>query len=155
MESSETAREDLLMEVLMILKETFEGSPPGQGSIYLDRGVSIENTLSRVSFEDASKDRNGTTIAAHTEHLKFYIDRLVEYMNGRTEPVHWDQSWLIETVSEDEWSILREGLKDSYLNAIEQVAEFRDKGEYKAGELTAIVAHTAYHLGAIRQMAKG
>ena len=34
---------------------------------------------------------------------KFYLDRLCEFMQGRTEPVKWEQSWLIETVNEEEW----------------------------------------------------
>ena len=86
--------------VAYLLRETFEGSPEGQQSAYLDRGVGVFNTLAAVSAEAASRDFKGTTVAAQTEHAKFYLDRLCEFINGRSERVNWDDSWLIETVNE-------------------------------------------------------
>jgi len=99
--------EDLVRDVLLVLRETFEGSPDGEGSIYLDRGIGVLSTLGELSAEQASQRFEGSTIAAHTEHLKFYVDRLVEFIEGRTAPVNWEDSWLIETVNEDEWAALR------------------------------------------------
>ena len=81
--------------VAYLLRETFEGSPEGQPSAYLDRGVGIFITLEKLSAEAVSKEFYGTTIAAQTEHAKFYLDRLCEFINGRTERVNWDDSWLI------------------------------------------------------------
>src|SRR5687767_7437330 len=99
-------------------------------------------------------DFHGTTIAAQTEHAKFYLDRLCEFMQGRTEAVKWEQSWLIETVSDEEWNHLREGMLKSYENVLRCFAEIESWNEDNIGEAIAIVAHTAYHLGAIRQIAK-
>src|SRR3954469_22869773 len=90
-----------------LLRETFEGSPEGQPSAYLDRGIGLFSTLEDLSAEAASKEFEGTTIAAQTEHAKFYLDRLCEFINGRTESVNWDDSWLIEDVDEVEWDALR------------------------------------------------
>ncbi|MGH9819088.1 MAG: hypothetical protein ACRD43_02865, partial [Pyrinomonadaceae bacterium] len=93
--------------VAYLLRETFAGSPDGQPSAYLDRGVGLFSTLEGLSADEASHGIADMTIAAQTEHAKFYLDRLCEFINGRTASVNWDDSWLIETVNEPEWSALR------------------------------------------------
>jgi len=137
-----------------LLRETFEGSPEGQPSAYLDRGVGVFATLAGVSAEAASRHHYGSTIAAHTEHAKFYLDRLCEYINGRTEPVNWEDSWLIETVNDDEWAALQASVRKAYENSLRCLAEDRDWSDMHIGMAIGLVAHSAYHLGAIRQMAK-
>ncbi len=140
--------------VAYLLRETFEGSPEGVPSAYLDRGVGIFATLSDVSSEAASMEFHGTTIAGQTEHAKFYLDRLCEFINGRTETVNWDASWLIETVDENEWKALLESVRRSYESTLRCLVEVQDWHSDKVGMAMSLVAHTAYHLGAIRQIAK-
>jgi hypothetical protein len=137
-----------------LLHETFEGSPDGQGSAYLDRGVGIFATLDKLSAEQVSRAVNGTSIAAQTEHAKFYLDRLCEFIQGRTEKVNWEDSWLIEDVSDEEWSALRGSVRKSYENALHCFAENQDWSEDNVGMAMGMLAHTAYHLGSIRQIAK-
>jgi len=147
-------KDAFLKSILYLFRETFEGSPEGQGSAYLDRGVGIFATLEKLSAEDVSREVNRTTIAAQTEHAKFYLDRLCEFMNGRTERVNWEQSWLIETVNAEEWDALREGVRKSYEGALRCFADLEDWSEDNVGMSMGMLAHTAYHLGAIRQIAK-
>jgi len=147
-------KDDFLKEILFVLRETFEGSPEGQGSAYLDRGVGIFATLEKLSAADVSTEVGGTTIAAHTEHAKFYLDRICEFLEGRTEKVNWEQSWLIETVNETGWNFLREGMRKSYENTVRCFAEIEFWNEDNIGDAVAITAHTAYHLGAMRQIMK-
>ena len=140
--------------IAYLLRETFEGSPEGQPSAYLDRGTGFFSTLGALSAADVSKEFQGTTIAAQTEHAKFYLDRLCEFINGRTERVNWEDSWLIETVNEAEWDALRNTVKASYENTLRCLASVEDWSEDRTGMAIGMVAHTAYHLGAIRQIAK-
>ena len=140
--------------VAYLLLETFEGSPEGHASAYLDRGVGFFSTLDSISAEAASKEFSGTTIAAQTEHAKFYLDRLCEFINGRSERVNWEDSWLIETVNEDEWKALLGSVKKSYENTLKCLASVEDWTEDRTGMAIGLVAHTAYHLGAVRQVAK-
>ena len=140
--------------IAYLLRETFEGSPEGQPSAFLDRGIGFFSTLSSLSAADASREFKGTTIAAQTEHAKFYLDRLCEFINGRTERVNWEDSWLIETVNETEWTALLESVKTSYENCLRCLASVEDWTEDRTGMAIGMVAHTAYHLGAIRQLAK-
>jgi len=154
MDTNFIAKDDFLKDVLLILRETFEGSPEGQGSAYLDRRIGIFPMLENLSAEQVSREINETTIAAQTEHAKFYLDRLCEFMNGRTEPVNWEQSWLIETVNDAEWNALREAVRKSYENVLRTFAEIETWNQDNIGDAIAIIAHTAYHLGAIRQLIK-
>jgi len=107
-----------------------------------------------LSAADASREFYGTTIAAQTEHAKFYLDRLCEYINGRTEPVNWDDSWLIENVNDTEWDALRASVRATYENTLRELAKSRIWSEMQIGMAIGLVAHTAYHLGAIRQIIK-
>lgn len=147
-------KDDFLKDVLFVLRETFEGSPEGEGSAYLDRGTGVFTTLDALSAAEVSRPINGTTIAAHTEHFKFYLDRLCEFIRGRTEPVNWEQSWLIEEVNEMEWNALRGVVRKAYENVLRTFAEVETWDGSNIGDAVAIIAHTAYHLGAIRQLAK-
>src|SRR5687768_18318415 len=140
--------------VAYLLRESFEGSPEGQPSAYLDRGNGFFSTLDALSAADASTQFEGTTIAAQTEHAKFYLDRLCEFINGRTERVNWEDSWLIETVNDTEWDALRDSVKHAYENLLRCLASVEDWSEDRTGMAIGMVAHTSYHLGAIRQIAK-
>jgi len=140
--------------VAYLLRETFEGSPEGQPSAYLDRGIGFFNTIDALSAAAASREFSGTTIAAQTEHAKFYLDRLCEFINGRSERVNWEDSWLIETVNDVEWDALRTTVKKSYVSTLRCLATVDDWTEDRVGMAMGMVAHTAYHLGAVRQIAK-
>lgn len=153
-EGATISQRHFVESVAYLLRETFEGSPEGQPSAYLDRGVGIFTTLAGISATAASRHHHQSTIAAHTEHAKFYLDRLCEFMNGRTERVNWEDSWLIETVDEDEWAALQLSVRKAYENSLKCLAEEREWTEMQIGMAIGLVAHTAYHLGAIRQMAK-
>jgi hypothetical protein len=153
-EDNGITRAQFVEAVAYLLRETFEGSPPGQPSAYLDRGVGFFNTMDEMSAEQASKDFDGTTAAAQTEHAKFYLDRLCEFLNGRTASVNWEDSWLIETVNDEEWTALRTTVRKSYEDALRCIADVSDWNDMQTGMAIGMVAHTAYHLGAIRQIAK-
>lgn len=152
--NGQIAVKDFVGAVAYLLRETFEGSPGGEMSAYLDHGVGIFSTLEKLTAEQASHEVNGMTVAAQTEHAKFYIDRLCEFINGRTDRVNWDDSWLIETVNEAEWDALRASVRKAYEEALMCIANVEDWTEDRVGMAITSIAHTAYHLGAIRQIAK-
>jgi enamine deaminase RidA (YjgF/YER057c/UK114 family) len=147
-------RRHLIESVAYLLRETFEGSPEGQGSAYLDQGAGFFSTIDGVSADAASREFYGTSLVAQTEHAKFYLDRICEFINGRTEKVNWDDSWLIETVNPEEWDALRSTVKTTYENTLRCIAGVEEWNEQRVGEAISMIAHTAYHLGAIRQIAK-
>jgi hypothetical protein len=146
--------EHFIESAAYLLRETFEGSPEGQPSAYLDRGVGFFTTLSALTADEASREFGETTIAAQTEHAKFYLDRLCEFIGGRNERVNWEDSWLIETVNSAEWSALQTSMKKAYQDALKCLASVDSWDASKAGMAIGLIAHSAYHLGAIRQISK-
>jgi hypothetical protein len=139
--------------LVYLFKETFEGSPP-QGSVYLDKGVGIFSSIEDLSAENASQAVAGASIAAHTDHLRYYLDVLNNFVNGNVHIADWSRSWKIGEVGEEEWTAIKEKLHKSFETVGNTFSEKKEWGEDGMIEAIAMVAHTAYHLGAIRQIIK-
>lgn len=146
---------ELAKEILYLFTETFE-SPIKDGNAYLDKGTGIFMTLGAVSAEDASKPAfpGTTTLAAQTEHLRFYLVALAGFISGAHTRVEWAESWKLTTVTPEEWNTLRTGLHETYLHTAGLIREFDRWNEDELGGALAMLTHSAYHLGAIRQLAK-
>lgn len=144
---------DLFKKALyLLLDETFDNV---QG-IYLDKGTSFFETLATISAEEASVPVGGkcATLAAQVKHTAFYLDVLEE--NVRTqkfEPVDWGEIWReVTAVSPQQWQTIQNELRDSY-NRIKQLITDQQewRNEREIGGAIAMIVHTAYHLGEIRQ----
>ena len=86
--------------------------------------------------------------------MRYYLDVLSGYMRQQPlEHVDWDASWQqVTTVSPAEWDDLRQQLRDSYQRVRALFERFETwNGEDEISGALAIVVHTAYHLGEIRQ----
>lgn len=150
------AREDFTNSFFQLLKETFEGPPPGQASAYLDQRAGLFQTLDELTAEAASASLrpDSSTIAAHCEHARFYIVALYEYMRGAKDKIDWSQSWLVRTVTPAEWDALKAGLRSAHTTLAEHLRTVECWTDEEVGDGMAIIVHTAYHLGAIRQIAR-
>ncbi len=151
---SETiATKDFVGNLLTLMVETFE-SPPRPGSAYLDQKAGLFDTLNAISAEQASRPvaEGGTSIAAQVEHTRFYLDAITQFMNGRTEKVDWQESWQLEQVTPEAWEGLKQDLKAVYESVTAKLKSIESWGDDEVGDSMALVVHTAYHLGAIRQM---
>lgn len=145
---------DFTTALSILFKETFEGMPTAEEQVYLAHNAGIFATLGKISAEQASTETDSTTIAAHSEHARFYIELLDNYLNRDMRVVDFKQSWRVSNVSENEWDDLRENLSKVYRKTSET---FEKNDVWSLDTITVamgILAHTAYHLGAIRQMAK-
>jgi len=138
-------------EIFAILEETFEKV---QG-IYLDKGTSLFETLAPVTAAEASQaiSAHCASVAAQVFHVCYYLDVLSAHM--RQQPpaaVDWAASWRVTTVSAEEWDDLRQHLRDTYQQVRELFQSRQDwSDDDDIGGALAIVVHTAYHLGEIRQ----
>lgn len=136
-----------------VLIETFETV---QGPIYLDRGTSLFETLAEISAEGASQLMgNCATIAAHVAHTTYYLRVLEDRMLGRDlSYVNWNAIWdEVNSVDADEWERLIADLRATY----ERIMGHLDSADQWQGinelsSMLGIIAHSAYHLGEIRQM---
>ena len=139
-------------EILDLLDETFEQ----HHGIYLDKGTSLFQTLDGISAEQASRSAsvNSATIAAHVKHVTFYLNVLHAYMQNITVgKVDWREVWrTTRDVSPEQWETLKRELRASYNHALDTLEDLdEDWTENAISGSLAILAHTAYHLGAIRQ----
>ncbi len=129
-----------------LLIEAYEGSSQVWFS---DRNTGLFSSLQDLNAEQVSK--NG--IAAHTEHLRWSLAKVNAMMRGERPAMDWTQSWTVKTVSEPEWQSLLEQLRTEY-NILQTNMpanpDLNDQMFVTSG--VALVAHAAYHLGAIRQM---
>ena len=134
-----------------LLDETFERVH----GIYLDRGTSLFETLETISAEEASRPVSATcaSIAAQVEHVRFYLEVLGRYAQGEAVgKVDWEASWRLTTVTPAEWDALKGRLRDTHRDILALVGDAGTwDNEDAIGGSMAIVAHTAYHLGEIRQ----
>ena len=139
-----------------LLKETFEGTNTAFGTMYLDAGTGFFDTIDKIDFEQASRSvREGsTTIAAHCEHVRFYLEFLSNYMNEKFLMADWKDSWKTKTVNETEWTALRGQLQKAYQVVTDTFNEVETWNDFKISGALGILAHTAYHLSAIRQILK-
>lgn len=145
---------EFVKNISALLGETFNSSGDRPFSIYLDGKVGVFETLEKLSAEQASRETNGNTIAAHAEHLRFYLVVLKNYMSGSRETVDWAESWKMKTVSEPEWTKFQENLRQTYRETKDYLKSIKDWNEEQIGGAIAVIAHTAYHFGAIRQILK-
>jgi hypothetical protein len=139
-------------ELLDLLDETFEHT---QG-IYLDRGTSFLETLEKVSADEASRpvSAEGTSIAGQVEHVCYYL-RVLESSIQKREfgKVDWEESWQVKDVTPEVWEVLKRQLRESYHSVVSTIKGVESwEGEDDIGASLAILTHTAYHLGAVRQM---
>jgi hypothetical protein len=139
----------LKTSILEMLEETF-AQPQGY---YLDRAKGgLFSTLEAITAERASLERPPQrSIAAHTQHVRVYLVALHGYLNGATEKTDWEASWQTHTVTALEWETLQETLKSDYAALIHDLAQLPE-GDSRLSDTVAILAHSAYHFGAIRQL---
>ena len=138
--------------LLAMLDETFVK----HHGIFLNQGTSFFETLDRVTAEQASRPIGGksASIAAQVAHTAFYLDVMERYMLRQdVGTVDWDEIWrTVSVVSPEEWQSIRRNLKTTYqrvLGSIESVSSWDD--DDALGGAMAMLVHTAYHLGGVRQ----
>lgn len=148
-----------LSDVLPTLfAEIVFGSPdPETPTFMLNRGdVGLLASLDRVSSDRASlSPTGGASIAAHAEHLRYGFSILNRWASGEPSPwtdADWTLAWKKPSVTEREWNTLRHDLRREAESWAKVLASPPEMGKAAAKWVTGSIAHTAYHLGAIRQI---
>jgi hypothetical protein len=139
--------------LLAALDEAFVGAP-NPWTLFTDKGSSLLETLATIDAATASKviSSRTATIAAQVNHTRFYLDvLLVGLQNGFDEKADWAGSWQIGEVNDEEWQDLIARLRDSFVKARAFVETNTEWNPTILGGAFGLVAHSAYHLGEIRQ----
>jgi hypothetical protein len=144
------AQQDFTHNLFKLLKETFEEG----GSVFLDKGAGLFQTLDTITPEVASCEPlpGAPSIAAHCAHLGYYVRVLHNFLVRREQEVNWPSSWRVHSVGIGEWEVLKGSLRSGYDDLRTSLNSLPAWGDDSVCDSMAIVAHTAYHLGAIRQI---
>jgi hypothetical protein len=140
-----------------LLVEILDG-PPGNEAYVLNPGdPGLVRQLASIDARTASaRPMPGkTTIASHVNHVLYGFLLLNRWAAGEENPwadADWDASWQKTNVTDDEWRDLRNQLRTATQNWQSHVAARADWNEITASGALSSAAHTAYHLGAIRQI---
>ncbi|MEW5987413.1 MAG: DinB family protein [Chloroflexota bacterium] len=145
-------QERFTRELFDILEETFET----HHGIFLDRNTSLLETLETINAAEASRPVGGkcASLAAQVAHVTFYLEVLERYLLTQDSgDVDWGEIWrTIREVTPAEWVALKQQLKETYQRVFAMMRGFQSwDDETLVGGALAIVVHTAYHLGEIRQ----
>jgi hypothetical protein len=139
-------------EVFNLLDETFEN----HHGIYLDNGNSLFETLEGIRADEASRPVGGkcASIAAQVAHVTFYLEVLERYFQTHDDSrVDWGEIWrTTREVTPEEWASMKRRLVDTHQRVLAMLRKLDNWNEETAiGGALGLVAHTAYHLGEIRQ----
>ena len=148
-----TVSTDVAIEqVLAVLAEAFEG-PKQSWSYFTDTGAEagVFGTLAVLDAATASRVWGGTTIAAHAHHVAFGLAASAAWIAGDHASRDWQESWSVMTVTDAEWRNLQQRLRDRYEELRKAIESDASANVESLGGALAAVAHSAYHLGAIRQ----
>lgn len=144
--------ESFAPELLNLFEETFDI----HHGYCLDKGTSLLETLDQISAAEASASIGGrcATNAAQVEHTLFFLEVLERDITRKEVGVlDWDEIWnRVEAVSSPEWDDLKARLRAAYdrLGRTLRAIDDWEQDDTLAGSM-AIVVHTTYHLGEIRQ----
>jgi hypothetical protein len=151
--SPDTLTQEFLKQAIDLLRETFEGGLPGQGTQYLDHSSGIRSTLDAVSAEQASRRLEGhPSIAAHARHMAFHLRVTAEWIQGDHSKRDWLKSFEPQTVNETEWGAVKADLEASRRQLVQVLESLSPERLAEEGAAMGAIAHLAYHLGAIRQI---
>ncbi len=143
--------ENFTNNLFAVLEETFEN----HHGVYLDKGTSLFETLATITAAEASRPVSAhcASLAAQVAHVTFYMEVLEKAIKDEEiGKVDWGDIWRrVEAVTDAEWAALNQHLKATYERISALLHTVDDWDDDRIGGSLAIVVHTAYHLGEIRQ----
>ena len=150
---------DIHASLRQLFTELVEGAPP-HGAFMLNSGdIGFLRSLDHLSAGDASHAVDGgATIAAHVQHVRYGLSLMNHWATAGGNPfanAKWEEAWKISSVNEPEWLEIRNGLRVEAEQWRTVLGTPRDLNAMELTGLIASIAHVGYHLGAIRQIAKG
>ena len=143
-----------------LFAELVNGAPQGADAFILNSGdAGLLGSLEKLSADDVSQSvSEGATIAAHAQHVQYGLSLMNRWAREGGNPfadAKWEQAWNTSRVDDSEWRSIQDGLQQETSRWLAVLGSPRDTTEVELAGMIGSVAHLAYHLGAIRQIAKG
>jgi hypothetical protein len=149
---------DIARALKRLFAELADGAPEGGGAYILNSGdAGLLRSLDGVSADEASQAvAGGATAAAHAQHLRYALSLMNRWVSEGGNPfanAQWDQAWKVSRVEAAAWNEIRGGLKAEAERWQGTLGVPRELNQVELRGFISSVAHVAYHLGAIRQIA--
>ncbi|HUU36333.1 MAG TPA: hypothetical protein VMW48_19850 [Vicinamibacterales bacterium] len=145
--------------VAALFAELVDGAASDGGAFVLNSGdIGLLRSLSALSSGDASAAvAGGASVAAHATHLSYGLSLMNRWARQGGNPfadARWDQAWTTTEVTARQWEDIQLELSREARDWLAVLGSPRDLSPVELQGLIASVAHLAYHLGAIRQIAR-
>jgi hypothetical protein len=150
---------DITVPLTRLFAELVDGASGHTGAFILNSGdIGLLRSLDKLSAAEASRSINdGATIAAHAQHLRYGLSLMTRWATEGGDPfadATWDKAWKTVEVDTANWQEIRNGLRDEAARWLRALGAPREVSDVELTGMIASIAHLAYHLGAIRQIAK-
>ena len=150
---------EIASSLATLFSELVDGASKPGGAFILNTGdVGMLRSLDNLSADDASQSADeGATIAAHVQHERYGLSLMNRWATEGGNPfadARWDEAWKTSRVNDSEWSEIREGFRNEAHRWLTTLGVPREVNVVELNGMIASVAHFAYHLGAIRQIAR-
>lgn len=147
---------DIANTLAGLFAEITTGAPKDGAFIVNPNDPGMIGSLEKLSAADASRSMNdGATIAAHAAHVSYGLSLMNRWAKEGGNPfadAKWNEAWKITSVEEDRWKQIRADLDKEIMYWQEALKIPREVMPIEMSGMIGSIAHTAYHLGAIRQI---
>lgn len=142
-------------QFLKLLDEAFE-NPQTSWRYFTDASPTAGyfGALRSITARDANRAVSGTSIAAQIQHLAFSMQASSAAFAGQADSPTaeaWRASWQIAPLDDDSWNDLQDALRAAYRELREAIARGSTANAESFGDALGVIAHVAYHLGAVQQ----
>ena len=149
---------DISESLMTLFAELVNGAAAQDGAFILNPGdAGLLRSLDKLSADAASHSAHGgATIAAHAAHVRYGLSLMNRWATEGGDPFSnatWGDAWKTSRVNDDEWAQIRDGLRDETRRWLQVIGAPRQVSVLELNGIIASIAHLAYHLGAIRQIA--
>jgi hypothetical protein len=140
-----------------LLTEIFDGPPGKEAYLFNPGDPGLLRQLETIDASAAStRPMPGkTTIASHVDHVHYGFTLMNRWAAGEENPfadADWEASWKRTKVTDQQWRSLRDNLRGQAETWRKVVATRSEWDDMSAAGALASAAHTAYQLGAVRQI---
>jgi hypothetical protein len=157
MATTDTKASPEFQALVTLLRETLLRAAADEAYVLNPKEPGFVDTCRSLSAATASRapGEGRKPICAHANHVLYGIELATRTLSGEQgvyESADWNEAWKLETVSDEDWHALVERLERQAKLLMELVPQQRDWQRIALTGTFGIPAHTAYHLGAARQM---
>jgi hypothetical protein len=143
----------------MLLQEAYDGPPDPKSTWFVNNHSDggVLGTVRHLTTAQAWHRPDGLahSVAEHVAHILFSLNHVSRCASSHARPdADWDKSWDVGEPDDAHWLSLQRQLRESHLRLRMWVhADETFETKESIALLVGAIAHTAYHLGAIRQVA--